>query len=180
MTAAEQRIEIPISKTKIVLMLIGALAFVALGSWFVLSPTTFKSTQWINPAFITIVGYVSILFFGLCAIFCIRKLTGNQPGLIIDEKGLIDNSSGLSAGHILWSDIEDVSVIEIHKQKLIMIHVKNPHDYIVRHNNLVKRKGLELNNKMYGTPLSISSNGLQTSFDNLLAILKDKWQAAKN
>ena len=179
MSTAEQRIEIPISKAKIVLMLTGALAFVALGLWFVISPPAIQTFQWITPATIKIVGYVSIIFFGLCAFFCIRKLSDKNPGLIIDEKGLIDNSSGLSAGPILWSDIENLSVIEIHGQKLIMLHVKNPQHYIDRHTNLLKRKGMELNNKMYGTPLSISSNGLKTSFDYLLTILNDKLQAAR-
>ena len=69
MSTAEQRIEIPISKAKIVLMLTGALAFVALGLWFVISPPAIQTFQWITPATIKIVGYVSIIFFGLCAFF---------------------------------------------------------------------------------------------------------------
>ena len=172
--ASGQRIEIPLSKKKIALILLGALVFVAIGLWFVIAPPTIKNSYWSNPAKIVIAGYAAIVFFGICAIFCIRKLSDNKPGLIFDDTGLVDNSSGLSAGHILWADIENFSVIEIHKQKLIMLRVKNPRYYIDRERNFLKRKGMELNNKMYGTPLSITSNGLKTSLDNLLTMLNDK------
>ena len=179
MIPSEQRIEIPLSKSKIVLMTLGALTFVAFGLWFVIAPPTIENSFWGNPTKVVIAGYASIVFFGLCAFFLIRKLPDNKPGLIIDDIGLIDNSSGLSAGHILWSDIENISVIEIHRQKLIMLQVKNPQNYIDRQTSVIKRKGMELNNKMYGTPLSLTSNGLKTSFDDLMKILTVKLHASR-
>ena len=179
MIPSEQRIEISLSKSKIVLMLLGALTFVGIGLWFVIAPPTIENSFWGSPTKLAIVGYASIIFFGLCAFFLIRKLPDNKPGLIIDDIGLTDNSSGLSAGRILWSDIENISVIEIHKQKLIMLQVKNPQNYIDRQTSVFKRKNMELNNKMYGTPLSLTSNGLKTSFDELMKILIDKLQASR-
>ncbi len=160
-------------------MLLGALTFVAIGLWFVIAPPTIENSYWGNPTKIAIAGYASIIFFGLCTIFFIRKLPDNKPGLIIDDLGLVDNSSGLSGGHILWADIENISVIEIHRQKLIMLQVKNPQHYIERQTSLFKRKGMKLNNKIYGTPLSITANGLKISFDNLLTILTEKLQASR-
>lgn len=169
-----QRIEIPLSKSKLVLMLSGALAFVAIGLWFAIAPPTIDNSYWGNPVKMAIVGYASIIFFGLCAFYLIRKLPDSKPGLIVDHEGLTDNSSGLSAGRVLWADIVNLSVIQIHKQKLIMLHVKNPQEYIDRQTSLFKRKSMELNYKMYGTPLSITANGLQTSFEDLLSILTNK------
>lgn len=179
MTTSGQRIEIALSKKKIFLMLIGALGFVAIGLWFVISPPTISNSFWGNPSKIAIAGYASIIFFGLCAIVLIKKLPDNKPGLIIDQIGLTDNSSGVSAGQILWSDIEDISVIEIHRQKLIMLQVNNPQDYIDKQTSTFKRKMMQLNYKMYGTPLSITSNGLKISFDELLSTLTDKLKAAQ-
>jgi hypothetical protein len=179
MTTSGQRIEIALSKKKIFLMLLGALAFVAIGLWFVISPPTISNSYWGNPTKIAIAGYASILFFGLCAFFLIKKLPDNKPGLIIDQTGLSDNSSAVSAGQILWTDIENISVIEIHRQKLIMLHVTNPQDYIDKQTSAFKRKMMQLNFKMYGTPLSITSNGLKISFDQLLSILTDKLKVAR-
>jgi hypothetical protein len=180
MTTLGERIEIPLSKSKIVLMLVGALAFVAVGFWFVIAPPVIENLHWANPTKIAVVGYATILFFGLCAFYLIRKLPDNKAGLVIDDIGLVDNSSGLAAGQILWSDIENISVIEIHRQKLIMLHVKNPHDYIDRQTSLFRRKGMEMNNRMYGTPLSMTANGLKTSFDNLLTTLNDRLHTSRN
>jgi hypothetical protein len=175
----EQRIEIPLSKSKIIMMLIGATAFVAIGLWFVIAPPEIKNSYWGNPTKMAIVGYASILFFGLCAAFFIRKLPDTKPGLVIDNTGLIDNSGALSAGQILWADIVNISVLEMHKQKLLMLEVNNPQDYIDRQNGLLKRKGMELNYKMYGTPLSITANGLKMPFPELYSLVSQKFQEAR-
>ena len=179
MATSGQTIEIALSKKKIFFMLIGALAFVAIGLWFVISPPTISNSYWGNPTKIAIAGYASIVFFGLCAFVLIKKLPDNKPGLIIDQTGLTDNSSGVSAGQILWTDIENISVIEIHSQKLIMLQVTNPQDYIDKQTSSFKRKMMQLNYKMYGTPLSITSNGLKISFDELLSTLTDKLNATR-
>ena len=177
MTTSGERIEIPLSKSRIILMFLGALAFVAIGLWFIIDPPTIENSYWGSPTKLAVIGYASVIVFGICAVLFSLKLGDKKPGLIVDDIGLIDNSGALSGGQVLWSDIENISVFEIHKQKLIMLEVKNPQDYINRQANLFKRKGMELNNKMYGTPLSITTNGLKTSFDDLMKILTDKLQA---
>jgi hypothetical protein len=174
-----QRIEIPLSKSKIVLMFIGALTFVAIGLWFLIAPPQIENSYWGNPTRIAIAGYASIIFFGLCAVVLMRKLHDNKPGLIIDDTGLTDNSSGLSAGHILWTDIENISVLEIHKQRLLMLEVSNPKDYIDKQNSLFKRKGMALNYKMYGTLLSLTANGLKVPFTELLALVTERFRETR-
>lgn len=179
MTTSGERIEIALSKKKIILMFVGALAFVAIGLWFVISPPTISNSYWGNPTKMAIVGYASILFFGPCAFALIKKLPDNKPGLIIDQIGFTDNSSGVSAGQVLWSDIENLSVLEVHGQKIIMLQVTNPQEYIHKQTSGFKRKMMQLNYKMYGTPLSITSNGLKISFDELLSTLTANLKAPR-
>jgi hypothetical protein len=179
MISTTGQIEIPLSKKKLILMLIGSIAFVTAGLWFVINPPTISNPFFGNPTVILVTGIASILFFGLCAVYIARKLPDNKPGLIIDNIGLTDNSSGVSAGQILWSDIENISVIEIHRQKLIMLQVKNPQDYIDKQTSSFKRKMMQMNFSMYGTPLSITSNALQIKFDELLNILNDHLNASR-
>ena len=174
-----EKIEIALSKDKLVLMLIGALTFVIIGIWLVVAPPTINNLFFGNPTRLLIIGIVAIVFFGLCAVYIARKIPDNKPGLIIDKTGLTDNSSGVSAGQILWSDIENISVIEIHRQKLIMLHVKNPQDYIDKQTSGFKRKMMQMNFNMYETPLSITSNSLQIKFDELLNILNDHLNASR-
>ena len=179
MTTPVQSLEIPLSKSKIFLMLLGALVFVAIGCWFVIEPPIIANSFWGNPTKIAITGYASILFFGLCALFFIRKLQSNKPGLIINGKGIVDHSSGISAGIILWSEIVEISVIVVHQQKLIMLYVKEPQSIIDRQKNMFQRKLMQLNYKMYGTPVSLTSSGLKISFNDLVKIIMDKFGERK-
>jgi len=178
-TTEKYEILIPISKQKIILLAIGALIFVGLGILFVTNPEKYTSRIMRIPSIIFISGVASILFFGICIPFIFKKLLDKSPGLIITNQGILDNSSGVSAGQIYWSDIKDISVLKIYRQKLIMLHVKNPQDYIDKQTNGFKRKMMTLNYKMYGTPLSITSKGLKISFDELLAILIEKLESSR-
>lgn len=161
-------------------MLLGSLAFVGIGLWFVISPPAIQNAYWGHPAKLAVIGYAAIFFFGLCAYFFLRILSSSKPGLVIDDNGLLDRSGALSAGHISWHDIENISVMETQQQKLIMLEVKNPRHYINRQENRLKRKAMEMNEKMYGTPLSITASGLKISFDDLLDLLSQKFSAAKS
>ena len=169
----QDRIEIKLSKRKGVLALLGSVVFVLLGIWLISEADDLTGWRTRNPTFIRGIGIAGVLFFGLCAVYIGRKLPDNKPGLIIDKMGLVDNSSGISAGQILWSDINEISVIEIHRQKLIILHVKNPQDYIDKQTSGLKRKMMQMNFNMYGTPLSITSNSLKITFDELHNILKE-------
>lgn len=175
MIQKENRIEIPLSKKKIILIFIGSIIFIALGVWFVMKPHTFSSGGPLrNPALVTIVGAAAILFFGICALYAVRKLPDSKPGLIIDESGLTDHSGAVSAGHILWTDIIDLSVITIQRQKFILLHVKNPQDYIDRHAGGFKKKMMKLNFKMYGSPISLNANSLKISFEELHKLIAER------
>jgi len=171
MTTADQ-IEIPLSKGKLTMMLLGSIAFVAIGLWFVISPPTIQNGLFSNPTLILVVGIASILFFGLCAFMILKKLQDNKFGLIVDKTGITDNASGISAGHIPWSDIKEITTSQVMNQKFLMILVSNPNDYIDRQTNVIKRKGAELNYQNYGSPISISTNSLKCNFDELKNILQ--------
>lgn len=169
----ESNIEIPLSKRKLILMLIGSLLFVVFGIWIVVSPQTFVNSTSSNY-FILIIGYIAIFFFGLCTIYIIRRLPENKPGLIISDNYILDNSGALAAGKIKWSDIATISFIEINRQKIILLQVTNPKEYISNQSNKIRRKLMTMNFQMYGTPLSISSTALKIPFEELLALLNQR------
>lgn len=173
MTSTEQ-VEIPLSKGKMIMLLIGSIAFVTIGLWLVISPPTIQNGLFSNTALILISGSASILFFGLCGLMFLKKLQDNKPGLIIDKTGITDNASGISAGHIPWSNIKEIKTLQIMNQKFLMILVSNPDTYINRQTNTIKRKAVEMNFKSYGSPISISANALKCNFDYLKNILQDQ------
>src|SRR5690242_9163982 len=86
------------SRVKMLLLTLGAAAFVALGV-FILQLGS-SDDRWI--------GFASIGFFGLCLGIGISKLARRTPALIIHSSGLFDNGSALSAGFLPWDEIESV------------------------------------------------------------------------
>jgi hypothetical protein len=167
------RIEIPLSKLKISLMLMGAIVFVILGILFTISPETFISPIFRNPQKIRLGGIVGVIFFGTVVIYGLRKLLDKTIGLLVDENGITDNTNASSVGLIVWSDITEIKTEQVMSTKFILIFTNNPDKYLDRF-GVFKRKLMQGNMKMYGTPLSITSNTLKFNFADLEKLLIDK------
>lgn len=170
MSSKDEKI-IKLSKKKILLLILGACAFVTLGVWlFSLDEATIQSQRWFNsPMFVHAIGLVSIVFFGLCGVFALKKLFDKKPGLVFNDSGIVDNASGVSAGLIPWSEVVGSEIFEIQKQKMLIIKVKNPQKYIER-SGLLKRALNKANYKMCGSPIAISSSTLKIDFSELLSL----------
>ena len=159
--------------------LFGAILFVILGIWFLIDPPQISNMIFGNPTLIFTISFISVIFFGAIAITIMLKMRDKKPGLIVSEEGIIDNSSGISAGLITWNDIEDITTAKVMSQKFLMIIVKNPQDYINRVTNPIKRNTMTLNYKSYGSPISISANALETDFDDLYLLLTETFNKNK-
>ena len=68
-----------------------------------------------------------------------------------------------------WSEITGAEVVQIQRQKLLVIKVTDPERYIERGNRL-KRALNRANHRMVGSPIAISSSALQISFAELVAL----------
>ncbi|MFV0156771.1 hypothetical protein OBK20_13055 [Empedobacter falsenii] len=167
------RIEIPLSKTKMLLLLFGAIGFVVLGTLFTFNPDKFVSPITRNPEIIRIAGIASVLFFGAVGIYGTRKMFDKNVGLIIDENGIFDNTNASSVGLIKWIDITEIKTEQVASTKFLLIYTDNPDFYLDKVKGF-KKKLMEGNNKMYGTPLSITSTTLKYNFNDLEKILKNK------
>jgi hypothetical protein len=170
--AKTDRVEIMLSKTKLVGLLMGSLVFVALGFWFVLRPPHALYQDMFYRSVLKCIGVISVLIFGFAASIIARRLQYNTPGLIIDDFGITDNSSPLAAGLILWCDIKDISVVENGRHKSIMVEVYNPAKYIDRQYHFLQKKAMQYNLKMYNSPVSITASGLKCNFEQLYSLIK--------
>lgn len=96
------------------------------------------------------------------------------------KNGINDNSSGASVGLINWEDISGISTSEIASTKFILIETTNPDKYINRAKNGLAKRAMKANAKMYGTPISISSNTLKIKHNALFDIIERGYQKMKN
>lgn len=129
----------------------------------------------LNPLLVQGIGFVSVVFFGATGIFGSKKLFDLTPGLIVDDKGITDNSSGVCVGLIEWKDISGISKYEVMSTKFLLIHVYNPEKYLAKANKS-KARVMKANMKMTGTPLTISSTALQCDFTELTKSVNDAFE----
>ena len=168
---ADNRVVIPVSKRKLWLLLLGALAFVAAGAWMAWDPHTLNQGRYRSPVLIRIVGTLSVLFFGACGYFIARKLRSGDAGLVIEAEGFLDQSSATSLGWVPWSDVVDLSAFTVQGQRFILVQVRDPDRYLSRLSGL-SQKAAAINLSAYGSPVTISANSLETGFEELMGALK--------
>jgi hypothetical protein len=162
-------IVIPLSTVKIVLLLLGSIAFVAVGLWLW---SHAEEIRYRHPLYIRAAAGAAVGFFGLCGIFGLFKLFDYAPGLIVDDEGIIDNSSGISAGRIPWSDIRGFEIRTVQNQRFLTIEVHNPEKYVQRA-HVLKRPLVAFNASHFGGPIQISANALKMNFDELVRVLTE-------
>jgi len=165
------KIEIPLSKTKILLTIGGSTLFIVIGLYFITSMAEHQTKY--NPTLVKGVGYASILFFGATGIYGIKKMFDNNVGLTIDNNGIIDNTNATSIGLIKWENITEIRTEQVKSTKFLLIFTNDP-DQILEKVSGFKRLLMAGNMKMYGTPLSITSTTLKYNFADLEKLLKDK------
>jgi hypothetical protein len=172
-------IRIALSKKKLIFAFIGSIIFVALGIQFILKPESYISSSHRNAELIVIVGYASLIFFGICLIYIFYKAFDKKPGLIVNENGITDNSNFASVGLIEWSEIIGIRTEQVMSTKFILIDVLNPEKFIQKSSKF-KASLMKANLKMYGTPLSITSNTLRYNFDEMERLLKSEFDKYNN
>ncbi len=160
----EEKIEIPVSKVKVVLLLICSLAFVLLGVWILTSDSNL---------FYKIIACVGILFFGLGLLAFPPKLLDRTPGVVIDKYGLTDNITRPRVGTLEWSDISHVTISSIKSNKMLLIYVRDPEKYLDRVKGF-NYKGLRNNYALVGTPFVIPSSLLKMKLEILESLINSK------
>lgn len=154
------KLTIPLSKGKLGLIALGAIAFVPLCLWVV----ALDDASIVHRA----LAGLGIPLFAVCGVLAVRKLFDTRPGLILDSQGFTDNASANPAGFVPWTDVTDFHVVTIRRQRSLTVVVRNPEEYINRGGKL--RQYLNrANTRMVGSPIAISANSLKICFEDLVA-----------
>lgn len=170
MSSADETV-VELSKKRILLLILASCVFVALGVWLAsLDEASLQvQSRFRNSVLVHGLGLVAVAFFGLCGGVGIKKLFSKKPGLVFNSSGIVDNSSGVSAGLIPWPEIAGVEVVELQKQELLIIKVTDPRKFIDRGGRL-RRVFNNANYKMCGSPIVISAHTLRMNFAELQSL----------
>ena len=156
------------SPWRMALLLLGAVGFIALGLWLTgLFGEPPQSRRW-SPAMVHVIGWAAILFFGACAIVGAGRALDSGPQLTISVLGI--QWRPWSEDVIPWAEIRDVSVWQFGAQKAIVLQLDNPARFPSR---AVLGKLAGANRAMTGGDISISLTGLDKSFDEAFAAIRE-------
>ena len=175
----QQEIIIRISKTKILGLFGLSLCFVILGIWIAFYAPDVKVEILNSDLLKKSVGFLSILFFGFMGVLILKKLFENKIAIRISSEGIYEYSTVINNGLIKWENIEKIEPIKVYTQKFIRIIVNNPQDFISRQKNILIRKNIQVSQNKYGSPIQISTNGLNISFDELYNLLNEEFKKRK-
>jgi len=97
----------------------------------------------------------------------LKNLRTNKPGLIIDTNGLQKRIRRAYEGPIAWIDINRIYIKKIFWRKVIFLDVNNPNVYIKRQKNWFNKVNMIFDYKFFDSPLSITTDGLKITFEEL-------------
>ena len=77
-------------------------------------------------------------------------------------------------------DISQIRTLEIASTKIMMIDTDKPEKYIERAKNGLSKRIMKANYKMYGSPISITSNALKMKYDDLEKLIHQEFKKHKS
>lgn len=157
-------------KGKVVKYLVGSMGL-AVASLFLMSIA--ESQDEYNPQFIQYVMACGVVFFGGGTLYIMTKLFSSRPGLIINDQGIVDNTSLNSAGLITWEQITNISASVLSGQKFMVIKVGNAEEFWLQ-KNIIKRSMMRLNQRIYKTPILISAVMLKCDFETMFEAIEKR------
>ncbi len=169
-------IEIPFSKSKLALAIIGSALFVTLGAFLVFSWSDELGAS--NNMTKKVLGIICMLFFGAVGIFGIIKLFSSKSAMTINEEGILDNTTATSFGLIKWENITGFKIEEMMSKKYLVIQVDNGEEMIEKSKGFL-RKTMKMNYSMYRTPIAIPSTVVNYKLPELKELL-EKMMDEKN
>lgn len=138
------------------LVLLAGFGFTGTGIWFVLD----------GSAFDVALGVASIVVFGGGAVAYLVILLGGKPALVVDEHGITDNASLLSAGFLPWHEIVSFRLHTVGWNSFLIVEVTDPQAVLGRV-NAVRRMQMRGTLRANGSPVSIPVRALAMPIDEL-------------
>jgi hypothetical protein len=173
------------SRWRVALIAAGSAGFVLNGLWMTgfFGPTQPDRG---DPAYYLVVGWVSIVFFGACLLFAVKKLVTGGVACRIDAQGILEPR--ISPDPIPWQMISHARVVSIRSSGMFnrgqrMIGFDIAPDYAQRF-SAIRRSLIAFNENTFGFSAALSPVGTDRSLADFVdairfrapAIFEDQFQ----
>ncbi|HKR05566.1 MAG TPA: STM3941 family protein [Bacteroidia bacterium] len=175
MLTQQNTIEIKPRKKVMILILLPSLYFTFNFCNNIHSEITGNTSFSIGILFNVAISLALAVVSGYVAGYSIKRMSDTGPGLVLNKEGFTDNSGLVSAGHISWSDVEEINSNKVGFVRCVIVKVKNPEKYIANQKSPFKRTWLKLENRYYGSPVNISVGGLKIKFKDLFRVVQQHY-----
>ncbi|PZD92957.1 hypothetical protein DNH61_25485 [Paenibacillus sambharensis] len=161
------------STRKLLMLLLGSLVFVAMGLLLMMVGLSEED----GSLGMTLVGIVTLAFFGACLLYFVYRLFNRKPSLIINDEWIEDNSSYTAGGRIKWEDIREIALYEMMGQRFLGIKLHDEDAYLQRQSGF-KKWLMKVNSGMVQAPVNIPQNGIKMKLEALHDIMAVKLEQA--
>jgi hypothetical protein len=120
--------------------------------------------------------YIGAPVFSLGFIYLGYRLLKPKPALIINQEGIVDNTSVFGAGLIRWEEIESMFIYRVMDNAFLGIVPVNL-EAVLDRQPPVKRFLFKMNKGMAQAPFAISGGGLPMSVEELLSRIESYREA---
>ena len=132
----------------------------------------FQDMELVMQIILKAILFIGIIFFGYGSIYFLKRMKTKKEMLIVNSKGITDNTSAISLGFIPWEDIEDVYVDGVLGNNFNELKIKNEEKYL---NNIsfIKKLLINSNKKMGHQIVCITLNTTNYSINEVMEKIKE-------
>lgn len=161
-------VTIPQNKSKLSGYLLLSLAFVAGGIWLWRVADDYSGFKHWKAIVGAVIG---VPFFGLGVVIFGFKLFDPRPGLVLNEQGV--HRMGLFGFQpvIRWEHITYCTIAKVKRTTILLVHVDNVEEVLARLSPIA-RWSQRMALAQFGTPHSITSNGLRIGIEELKDLIE--------
>ncbi len=157
------------------MLFLGSSILCATNIWVIISHRPITSTKFIDIP----LGILGLTFFGIATVYVFVRFFDKRPALIIDNRGITDYSSLISAGFIPWENVANFGITRVYKQAIVTIMLRDPKAFLATQKP-IKKAIMSINMKWYRSPVQLSANTLSVNANEILRLLQEhraEWQS---
>ena len=158
------------SRRKLALLLFSPCVFLVGGYWLFSRAQVAAISIGVPSAFVLSLGLAAVVVGALAALAIIRMLFANAPGLVLDDRGITDNSTIFPAGFVPWSNVSGLEPARVGRVAIIYVMLRDPKQYIASRGALM-RAVLRATSRLYASPVAIRPSTLQVRPQELVPLM---------
>jgi hypothetical protein len=146
-------ISFPLSRSRAVLVVLGSLAFVAVGALLF--------TQRADRPLLGVVGVLAVVTFGVAlALGVAQLLRRDRTALAFDAEGFTDTSAPTAVGRVAWAETTGLRTGTLRGQPLVVVDVVDPDAVVARLGSAARRSSARANTRLVGSPVCLSARNV--------------------